>query len=123
MCACVALHMFGLHFLAHPDDPIKCLQREAQARVMADYIAEVVRMACTYCPYYSYYARVVCSGIVVVSCLASSSSSSNSSSRSSSSSSRCCHRNRGRRHLSLYCLFAPTMHLHGVICISIVCLC
>jgi hypothetical protein len=26
--------MFGMHFLAYPDDPIRCVQREAQATLI-----------------------------------------------------------------------------------------
>merc|ERR1712137_391828 len=35
-----SLHLYGLHFLARPDDEYRCFEREAQAQVMANFVAE-----------------------------------------------------------------------------------
>jgi len=37
------LSMFGMHFLAYPDDPFRCVQREAQATVMKNLIAAALQ--------------------------------------------------------------------------------
>jgi exonuclease III len=37
------LSIFGMHFLAFPDDPMRCVQREAQASVMRSLIAEAIQ--------------------------------------------------------------------------------
>eukprot|EP01095_Lingulamoeba_sp_RSL-Kostka_P011328 TRINITY_DN427_c0_g1_i1.p1 TRINITY_DN427_c0_g1~~TRINITY_DN427_c0_g1_i1.p1 ORF type:complete len:445 (+),score=106.96 TRINITY_DN427_c0_g1_i1:84-1418(+) len=36
------LYVFGVHFLAFPTDPLRCVKREAQAGVIADYMVEKI---------------------------------------------------------------------------------
>lgn len=36
------VHIFGVHFLAYPTDKVRCLEREAQASVIAAYMQEKV---------------------------------------------------------------------------------
>ncbi|KAL0237647.1 hypothetical protein PCE1_001041 [Barthelona sp. PCE] len=36
------LALYGVHFIAHPDDPVKCVKREAQAMVLKNFIEQDV---------------------------------------------------------------------------------